>query len=50
MILYEVKLICPKTNEVLFTAVDKKPKLPAEELYRRIPKPLLVITLKAISD
>ncbi len=50
MILYEVKLICPKTNEVLYKALDKKPIMPAEEFYRRIPKPLLVITLKATSD
>jgi len=47
MILFEVKLICPKTNEVIFTSINKKPILPPENLYLRLPRPLLVISTKA---
>ncbi len=46
MILFEVKLICPKTNEVIYTSINKKPILPPENLYLRLPRPLLVITTK----
>jgi hypothetical protein len=43
MILYDVKLICPKTKEILFQSLEKKPILPKAELYKREFKPLLVI-------
>ena len=47
MILFEVKLICPKTNEVIYTSLNKKPILPPDNLYLRLPRPLLVITTQA---
>ena len=43
MILYEVKLICLKTNKVIFTSLNPRPILPTEELLKHEPKPILVI-------
>jgi hypothetical protein len=43
MILYDVKLICPRTKEILFQSLEKKPVLPKADLYKRDIKPLLVI-------
>jgi hypothetical protein len=47
MILYEVKLICSKTKEVIFQSLEKNPLLPPEKLYDRVPRPFLVITTKS---
>lgn len=46
MILYDVKLICPLTQQVLFTSLSKKPIFPPEALLKQNPKPLLVITTR----
>lgn len=46
MIVYEVKLICPDTQKILFTATDKKVIFPPAQLFDRHPKPLLVIDTK----
>jgi hypothetical protein len=46
MVLFEVKLICPKTKEVIFTSINKKPILPPDNLFKRVPRPLLVITTR----
>lgn len=46
MVVFDIKLICPKTNEVLFSSINNKPILPPNELYNRIPQPLLVITTR----
>lgn len=43
MIVYEVKLICPSTHEILFKVTDKKVIFPPTKLYERQPKPVLVI-------
>ncbi len=47
MVLYEVKLICSRTKEVIFHSLEKIPVLPPEKLYERVPRPFLVITTKA---
>lgn len=46
MILYDIKLICPLTQQVIFTSLNKKPILPPQALLQRDPKPLLVITTR----
>jgi hypothetical protein len=46
MVVFEVKLICPVTKEVIYTSINTKPILPPDNLYKRLPKPLLVITTK----
>ena len=46
MILYEVKLICPQTQKVIFSSLHKKPVLPPQELLKLDPKPLLVINTR----
>jgi hypothetical protein len=46
MVLYEVKLICSRTKEVIFHSLEKTPVLPPEKLYERVPRPFLVITTK----
>jgi hypothetical protein len=46
MILYEVKLICPQTQKVIFSSLNKKPVLPPQDLLKLEPKPLLVINTR----
>jgi len=46
MVLFEIKLICPETNEVFFTSLNSKPILPPPDLFKRVPKPLLIISTK----
>lgn len=43
MILYDVKLVCPKTQKIIFSSLEKKPALPPRHLYNQEPKPLLMI-------
>jgi len=46
MILYEVKLICPETNKVIFTSLNAKPLLPPHDLLNKEPKPMLIINTR----
>lgn len=45
MILYGIKLVCPKTQEVYFSSLDKTPRLPPPEMYQKSPLPMLMIEL-----
>ena len=43
MIVYDIKLICPETKEVIFHSAEPRPRLPDQRLFKRVPQPILII-------